>query len=223
MRYLKKATTWVAPDVVELIAPDGVRFVMKDWSSRSLIFRYTWCRVAAAREIRTYEALRGMQGVPQLICRLGSLGFIMEWLDARPLPRSAMADLLGMEFFRKLDEILDEMHRRGVAHGDLRRRNILRGVDGNPKIIDFETAVHAKHSNDGGKLFRAVRDIDRITVLKIRARYFPESLSPEERERLDQVPWHLAAGRVVRKRMYAPFTKKGRRRIARRKEKSRAG
>ena len=202
---------------MELIAPDGVRFVMKDWSGRPLALRETWCRIAAAREMRVYETLRGMQGVPQMICRLGKLGFVMEWLDARPLPSRKMADLLGVEFFERLEAVVADMHSRGVAHGDLRRRNILRGVDGNPRLIDFETAVHAKQVPGGGRLFEAVSAIDRITVLKIRQRYFPNSLTEQDTATLKDVPWHLAWGRFVRKNVYAPLTKKGRRKRAKKK------
>jgi hypothetical protein len=210
--YLKKARSWAAPDVVQLTGPDGVKFVMKDWSERPLPFRETWCRVAAKREIRVYEKLRGMAGVPQLICNIGNYGFIMEWLDARPLPRTKMRDLLGLEFFTHLDDIVAEMHKRGVAHGDLRRRNILRGLDGLPKLIDFETAVHSGSGEGGGRMFRAMCNVDRITVVKIRARYFPESITDADRELLDDVPWHLAAGRYVRREIYGRLTKKGRRR-----------
>lgn len=215
--YLKKATSWVGPDVVLLTAPDGVKFVMKDWAQRPLFFRSTWCRLAAGREIKVYEKLRGMEGVPQLICTLGNYGFVMEWLDARTLPVTKMRDLLGLEFFDRLNGTVNEMHRRGVAHGDLRRRNILRGLDGMPKLIDFETAVHADQGADKGWLFRAISNIDNITVLKIRARYFPDSITPEEQQMLDEVPWHLAWGRFARKKIYTPLTKKGHRKRARKR------
>ncbi len=221
--YLKKSTSWVGPDVVLLTAPDGVKFVMKDWGARSLLFRGTWCRVAASREIKVYQKLRGMKGVPQLISTLGSHGFVMEWLDARTLPVTKLRDLLGLEFFQDLTETVAEMHSRGVAHGDLRRRNILRGLDGTPKLIDFETAVHAEKSPGGGWLFRAVSTIDNITILKIRARYFPDSVTSEERQLLDEVPWHLAAGRFLRKKIYAPLTKKGyRKRVRQRRNRQKS-
>ena len=215
--YLKKSRTWFGPDVVLLTATDEVKFVMKDWSQRPAVFRKTWCSVAARREIKVYEKLRGMAGVPQLISVL-SQGFIMEWLDARPLPRRKMRDLLGMEFFTELEELVRQMHARGVAHGDLRRRNILRGVDGKPRLIDFETAVTSENIEQPGKVFRSVCEIDYITILKIRARYFPESVSPEEQEKLDQVPWHLATGRYIRQNLYGPLTSKGRRKRRKKRE-----
>jgi len=210
--YLKVAKKWFSPDVILLTAPDGVKFVMKDWSNRPLLFRVTWCRVAAAREIKVYEKLRGMRGVPQLICTLGYYGFIMEWLDARPLPRTKMRDLLGLKFFEQLTDLVEEMHGRGIAHGDLRRRNILRGLDGEPRLIDFETAVHARDLTDGGRIFKMVSKVDHITILKIRARYFPESLTNDEKRKLSDIPTTLALGRYLRQKIYAPFTRKGRKR-----------
>jgi len=214
--YLKAARKWFNPDVILLTAPDGVKFVMKDWSNRPLVFKHTWCRVAAAREIKVYEKLRGMRGVPQLICTLGQYGFIMEWLDARPLPRTKMRDLLGLRFFESLTDLVEQMHARGVAHGDLRRRNILRGLDGEPRLIDFETAVHANGSDDGGRVFKTVANVDHITIIKIRARYFPESLTDEEKRMLSDIPATLAVGRYLRQKVYAPLTRKGRKRIRRR-------
>src|SRR5690606_244877 len=151
------------------------------------------------------------------ICTLGQYGFVMEWLDARPLPRTKMRDILGLEFFDHLTALVEEMHKRGVAHGDLRRRNILRGLDGLPKLIDFATAVHSSDTPDGGRVFRAVCEVDHITLLKIRARYFPDSLSEEDRHKLEDVPWHLRLGRYLRQNVYAPLTKKGRRRQEKRK------
>lgn len=215
--YLKKSRTWFSPDVVLLTAPDGVKFVMKDWSARPTPIRQTWCTIAARREIKVYEKLRGMAGVPQLISEL-KFGFIMEWLDARPLPRRKMRDILGLEFFENLEKLVYEMHLRGVAHGDLRRRNILRGVDGYPRLIDFETAVHAGNAPDGGRVFKSLCVIDHITVMKIKARYFPENLTADEQNRLADVPWHLALGRYVRQNLYGPLTKKGRRKRSKKKQ-----
>ncbi len=209
--YLKKSRSWFSPDVVLLTAPDGIKFVMKDWANSPYFIKQTWCRLAASREIKVYEKLRGMKGIPQLICTLGSYGFVMDWLDARPLPTTKLRDLLGLHFFELLTEIVEEMHSRGVAHGDLRRRNILRGLDGMPKLIDFETAVHFNSGTGKNWLFHAISEIDNITVIKIRARYFPGSVTSEEQQILSAVPWHLACGRFLRKKVYRPLTIKGRR------------
>lgn len=202
-QYLKKSRTAFTPDVILLEAPDGARFVLKDWSKRSAFARTVWCRFAACREAKTYELLKGMNGVPQLISRLDSLGFIIEWLDAKPLPSRKFRDVLGNDFFQTLDQILKEMHSRGVAHGDLRRRNILLGIDGKPRVIDFETALRGKNP-----FTRALANVDRITVLKIKTRYYPENTTEEDIKTLQNLPILLRIGRFLRQTVYGFFSSK---------------
>lgn len=217
-QYLKKSRTPFTPDVILLEAPDGARFVMKDWSERPPLVRAVWSRFAAGREASTYKKIQGMTGVPQLIAQLDPYGFVIEWLDARPLPSRKFRDVLGKDFFETLDAILTEMHRRGVAHGDLRRRNILLGIDGKPRIIDFETALRGKNP-----FVRALAKVDRVTVLKIKHRYYPENTTPEELKILKDIPWHLRVGRFLRQTVYGAFSSKKRRSLERKRQAKKKG
>lgn len=47
---------------------------------------------------------------------------------------------------------LDEVHRRGVVHGDLAPRNVLMRADGSAALIDFESAIVAPYSARSGAL-----------------------------------------------------------------------
>jgi hypothetical protein len=216
--YLKKSRTWFTPDVVLLEAEDGSRMVLKDCIDRPWLIRQTWCRVAMAREVAVYRRLEGMNGVPHLISRVDAFGFVMEWLDARPLPRRKNKEMISGHFFSELSTLVKELHARRIAHGDLRRRNILMGTDGSPRVIDFETAVRGSSLGHGGFMFRAIAKIDEITTAKIKGAYYPDELSPEEQALLGDLPWHLLVGRFVRQNIYGPLSPKRfkKRRVARR-------
>ncbi|MEV5981161.1 protein kinase [Streptomyces sp. NPDC052114] len=59
-----------------------------------------------------------------------------------PLPRDAVLRLA-----LELAQALGDIHRAGIAHGDLRPANVLLGADG-PKIVDFGIAREAAGSDD---------------------------------------------------------------------------
>jgi RIO-like serine/threonine protein kinase len=217
---MKTSARWFSPDVIRLTAPCGVQMVLKDYRRCPKLVRATWGRFVASREASAYQRLEGMKGVPQFIARLDAYAFAVELLDAKPLPRRKYRDQLGLRFFTLLENTVREMHSRGVAHGDLRRHNILIGSDGHPCLIDFETAVSVYHPIPVRFFFRMVREIDYITILKIRSRYFPEQISDADRKVLGRTPWHLKAGRFLRQRVYRPLTRKGSRQL--RRERKRA-
>lgn len=204
---LKNARSWFTPDVI-LLEREDRRLVLKDVRRRPLLFRVLWCRKAIAREARVMERLRGMGAVPGLVARLDADGFVMEWLDARPLPARRLAEELGTSFFQELERVVRDMHSRGVAHGDLRRRNILVTPDRQPRIIDFETAVLDGQGALRHKAFRFASRVDDLTVLKIFGRYFPHALNEEDRNRLAEAPVMLKIGRFLRKRVYRPVSPK---------------
>jgi predicted Ser/Thr protein kinase len=204
---LKQSRTWFTPDVVLLTGPAGERYVLKDFSTRPMWARALWCRASVRRETRAYEQLHDIPGIPRLIYKLSPDAFIMEFLEGTPLPRRKYRDVLGMEFFVRLNAVLDEMHARGIAHGDLRRKNILVGPTGQPCLIDFETSF-SKGRGLLRQFFETVTRIDKLTVLKIKSRYFPDRLTDVERQQLGDAPWHLRAGRFLRKRVYGPISPK---------------
>ncbi len=204
---LKVSRTPLTPDVILLQAADGTKYVLKDFASRPWLMRIAWCRFAVSRETAAYRALEQVPGIPRLINVISKDVFVMEWLDGEPLPRRKLKEILGEHFFDNLCTMLDEMHKRGVAHGDLRRRNILVGADKSPRILDFETAV-LRGRGIRRRLFEAIARIDRITVIKIKAKYFHDQISPQEEVLLRDLPWHLRVGRFLRQRVYGGLSPK---------------
>lgn len=204
---LKYARSWFTPDVI-LLCSGQKRLVLKDVRNRPLLFRLLWCRAAIAREVAAMRRLDPVPAVPKLITHLDADGFVMEWLDARPLPARCLAHELGTAFFQELDQAVREMHAHGVAHGDLRRRNILMTPDRRPRIIDFETAVLDGTGKLRHKAFTFASRVDHLTTLKIFGRYFPTDLDDSERQRLADAPFLLKAGRFLRKRVYRRISPK---------------
>lgn len=221
---IKVSRTPFTPDVILLTSPDGQQYVLKDFSGRLLAARLIWCRFAVRRETSAYRRLSSIPGIPRLASTASEDAFLMEWLDAQPLPRRKQKELLGIHFFDKLNRLVEQMHDAGVAHGDLRRKNILVSPAGEPCIIDFETAV-VRRGLIQQFIFDAICRVDRITVLKIKAKYYPEEITPEEKLMLVNVPWHLKIGRFLRQRVYGGFSPKrrarGRSRL-RKKDRSRS-
>ena len=206
-QVLKNARSFVQPDIVLYDTPEG-KYVLKDFSRRLAIFRNTWGRFVARREVAAYRRLDGMANVPRVIAVLDPYAFVMDYIDAAPLPASQNRWDVGLEFFDALRAMIAEMHRRGVAHGDLRKRNILITPDRQPCLIDFETAILDKGTRFSGWLFRKIAHVDDITVTKLKCKYFPRRSTAQEKQQLRSIPWHLRLGRFLRKRVYRPVSPK---------------
>ncbi|NUP90054.1 MAG: hypothetical protein HUU25_09560 [Candidatus Sumerlaeia bacterium] len=188
----------------------GQRLVIKDFAGKGWLTRQTVGRLSLWREARAYARLRGVAGVPEVWGRIDGPALVMEWLPLKRLPR-AEERALAPAFFDALDALLAEIHARGVAHGDVRRKNIAVGEDGLPRLIDFTTAVcrPGGFAPLRGWLFRLQCRVDAITAVRIRASFFPETpLSGEHESLLAAEPWLLKAGRWCRQRLYRPFKKR---------------
>jgi predicted Ser/Thr protein kinase len=127
------------PDVL-LVEHGGERLVVKDFAPRGPLVRATVGRLVAAREARAYRQLDGHPAVPRFRGWIDPLAFAVEYRPGHRMSRK-LAGAVPADFLPRLDEALVEMHRRGVAHLDLRHRsNVLVGEDGRPVLIDFGSA-----------------------------------------------------------------------------------
>jgi predicted Ser/Thr protein kinase len=168
------------PDL-RLIAWRGERVVVKDWRAASLLLR-PHARRCLAREWRALTALAGLPGVPRALARLPG-AIVVSDLDGEPLAHQRLRHDTRQAFFAALLARVDQMHARGVAHLDLRqRRNVVCGADGQPGLLDFEAALVVDPARVWGRfaLFWG-RKVDRLAILKLKARYAPRLLMPQER------------------------------------------
>ena len=203
-------------DLYELTG-EASGWVLKDFSARPLWIRLLATRRFLRREARALAALGELEGVPRLAGPVGPDAMLIERLEADRLPHRRVA-IPSEELFRRLDALVGEVHRRGWAHGDLRRKNILMDADERPYLIDFATAWRAG-PRDGALrrwLLKRWIQVDRVTLARIKQAYLPDSLTPEERNLLARQPRHLLVGRWVKKKIYRPFKPRHRRETWRR-------
>ena len=132
-----------------------------------------------AREWRALAALAGLPGVPRALVRLPG-AIVVSYLDGEPLAHRRLLRSEREAFFAALLARVEQMHARGVVHLDLRqRRNIVCGVDGQPGLLDFEAALVLDATRVWGRLaLYWGRKVDRLAILKHKARYAPRLLRP---------------------------------------------
>lgn len=175
---------WFKADVKEVTLA-GDRAILKDFADKSWLSRLLGRR-QIGREIRALTRLQGIPGIPACYGEAGPCGVLMErvegeritrWCRLKPGERTVM--------FGRLDRLVDLIHRRGVAHIDLRKRdNILIGEDGSPRIIDFNASFCFAPGGLGVRLFFPVlRRVDTAAVLKWKSRLAPHLLTSTEARR----------------------------------------
>jgi hypothetical protein len=124
------------------------------------------------RECRAYEAAAGCPGLATFLGRLGPFTLATAWIEATPLA-DLEARSLGDDLFDRLDAILAELHRRGVAVADLHHRDVLVASDGSVHVVDFAAAyVRRPTAGPWGRwVFRRLRAQDLLAAARMRARF----------------------------------------------------
>jgi RIO-like serine/threonine protein kinase len=162
---------------VRLLQSDGATFVAKDYRACTAIYRWTVGAWNLRRERAALARLAGLEGVPALEAEVGPWILVLTHL-AGPDVGKARKERQTPAFFDEFERLVEEMHRRGVVHLDLRqRRNVLLLPGDRPAIIDFGNALCLR---PGSRLFAFLAEIDRSGVLKYKNRALPGSLTPEE-------------------------------------------
>jgi predicted Ser/Thr protein kinase len=167
------------PDVL-LVEDGGRQIVVKDFGPRSAWVRASIGRWITAREVRALRALDGLAAVPRFLGSIDALAFAVEYRPGRRMSRK-LAGRVPPDFLERLETALREMHRRGVAHLDLRHRsNVLVGENGEPILIDFGSAITFRPSGLLGRwLLPLLGRLDRAALEKWRVRLTPPSAGPD--------------------------------------------
>ncbi len=137
-------------------------------------------RVFLAHERRALRALEGIEGVARVIdsdayAAAPSLDgatprardvLLRSWLEGVPL-YAAME--LPEDFFERLEDLVRDLHTRGVCHNDLHKEpNVLVAPDGRPALLDFQlSSLHPGF----GRRYRVRVAEDLRHVAKHRRRY----------------------------------------------------
>jgi serine/threonine protein kinase len=98
-------------------------------------------RAMLRREARIYDRLRDVAGIPHCHGLVGE-GLVLEYVPGPSLRDSEPVDAARAAFYERLLAVIQSLHRAGVAHADLKRRqNILVAPGDVPCLIDFGAAV----------------------------------------------------------------------------------
>lgn len=135
------------------------------------------------RETRLLAQLADLPNVPQNVKRFGNNGFAYRYIEGASLDeKPALPD----DFFDQLENLLGQLHQRGVCYIDLNKRgNILLGADGKPHLIDFQISARIA-AGWLGWLRRFLQRHDRYHLLKHKIRLRPDLVSDEQRKRYFQ-------------------------------------
>jgi predicted Ser/Thr protein kinase len=103
-----------------------------------------WLRTRMlAHEYRIYQRLQDFPGCPPCHGLLRGCYLVLGYVEGTPL-RSATIDDRGL-FYSRLFDMIRELHARGIAHSDMKRKDNLLVVNGcQPCLIDFGAAVLRK-------------------------------------------------------------------------------
>lgn len=149
----------------------GERVIIKDLRGRSLWFRLLYGRHVLRREWKVLRALSGVEGVPRVVGRPHPDVLVMEQVSGTSLAKIGAVQL-EQETVARLENLMANLHARGVTHGDLHADNILIDDAGNVHLIDWATAHLG--GNRGGKaswLADEWRALDDRAVAKVKLMY----------------------------------------------------
>lgn len=161
---------------INLVDPGAEQFVIKDTARRSWAVRTLLGPWQLNREERAYRLLAGLPGIPRLIGRPDRQSLALQYIPGRSLDTVRPGEVDGA-FFDRLGKLVDAIHARGLAHGDLHHRDILQDPQGEPYVIDFATSVVAGAGAAPLRrmLFNQMKKADLRAVAKLRQRLSPES------------------------------------------------
>ncbi len=158
-------------------------FIRRDLSATPWWLRFPAWRLAR-REARALQRIAGMRDVPQLLA----------W-DGKRLDRSYMEGKAmyqspphgDVAYFRAARRLLQEVHRRGLAHNDLAKEaNWLVLADGRPALIDFQLAVCGRPRS---RWMRLLAREDLRHLLKHKRTYCRDAVTPVEWKLLKRHSW----------------------------------
>jgi len=157
----------------------GRSLMIKDVRGKNFFLRWTLGLWLIHKEWKIYSRLVGIKGVAQPIERIDRFAFAMEFIPGRPILRG---EPLPSSFFSDLEQVLGEVHARGVVHMDLRHKgNILVSEKGDPYLIDFNSSFAFKEKGFSRRcLFPLLRRVDDGGLLKLKKRIAPALLTSEE-------------------------------------------
>lgn len=139
-------------------------------------------RAMLRREARVYRRLAGFAGSPRCHGLVRGRYLVLDYVEGVPRHQAEIPD--RERFFTALREYIEELHRRGIAHGDLQKKdNLLVTAAGEPQILDYGIAVHRKpgFAPLNHWLYEFFARLDLNTWVKLKYRGWLEEISEADR------------------------------------------
>ena len=145
----------------------GRHFLVKAVKGRGF-WRWLNARMLG-KEFRIYQRLQGLEGVPVCFGLIEKRFLLLELVNATSLKETPISS--DDAYFDRLFDLIGAMHDRGVAHGDLKKKNnVLITGDGKPVLVDFGMSVGRGpwYRVFNNLLFDLARQIDINAFLKVK-------------------------------------------------------
>jgi len=144
-------------------------------------------RLLCRREMKYYQLLDGIRGIPRLLGSHGESGLVREFIPGWNLREYREHAVPDEHFFPGLRHILEQVHARGITHNDLSKpENVLVTAAGAPVLIDFQIALAAGSwpwpglKFLGRQLMRYMQGDDHYHLNKQHSRARPDDFSPDQ-------------------------------------------
>ncbi len=146
------------------------RVVVKTFAGSPAPVRLSFGRLMIGRESRAYEAAGEVEGLPRYFGRPSPDTLVVEWIDAEPL--SVRKDRGTPEVVDAAEAVVDRLHARGLALGDLHHGDILVDDAGRVRLIDLgsATVLGPRPGFFRRRFFQRMCENDRVALAKLRAR-----------------------------------------------------
>ena len=168
-----------------VVAENGSRAVVKDFSANGFLFRNIVGRFLIWREKKAYRRLRGVKGIPRFYRVIDGLAIVLEEISGRTIEGLESEKPLEEDFFKELQGLVERFHERGLAHCDLKRApNILIGEDNEPYIVDWSASVSEREFRFSplNVIYNRFLKDDFNAITKIKLMHIPDKVGPEERK-----------------------------------------
>lgn len=166
---------------------DGLNLIVKAVSGGGPL---NWLRrVTLGREYQVYQKLRGFPGSPICYGLLQGRYLVLQYVEGTVLRGAANIDRRA--FFSILFQYIQELHGRGIAHGDLKRPDNLLVAEGHiPYIIDFGAAIVRKpgFAPINHYLFKLARQFDLNAWVKLKYQGKWDEVSAADRVHFKRTP-----------------------------------
>lgn len=178
---------------------NGQRVILKDYKDRNFFIKATIGRWFISREFRIYKILNGISGIHQAIGQTDPFSLLLDYIDGKLLSERPR-EPLSPSVFASLKTIIQKIHQRDVACGDIHRRDILMTDSGDIFLLDFATGWRKGHRFNifSHFIFKKLLSLDWLAFYRMRERYTGLAPSQEEQKIFQDILKYYRLGRMMK-------------------------